>query len=206
MYVYESGNGNILNALKFAGRASKIQVVAKVLRYVDYEKLYQDLLRQQDTKQEAEFLLKKEINEKSLYINSILEENQQLKLENKQLIKDKLDMQELIDVHNLFNKDKIHDTSVDAKEGSIYDSCDMEETLSALHLKYQNEIKQQNETFECLKNKYNLKEIQLNNAIDEMQEELDSERKNHLDTLYALTESKTRVKDMESYVYILALW
>ena len=40
--------GEILNALRFASRASKVKVVAKVSRFVDYEALYNDSLQRLD--------------------------------------------------------------------------------------------------------------------------------------------------------------
>ena len=60
----------IYNALRFASRASKIEVVAKVLRFVDYEKLYQEVLKQLDTIQEVEYTMKKQLLDKDMQLDS----------------------------------------------------------------------------------------------------------------------------------------
>jgi len=61
----------VVSALKFASRASKIEVVAKVLRFVDYEKLYQELQIKMDTIQDAEFTYKKELMHKQMRVGGL---------------------------------------------------------------------------------------------------------------------------------------
>jgi hypothetical protein len=47
-------NGDVLNSLKFASRASKVKVVAKVSRYVDYEALYFGAQKELDRRDQIE--------------------------------------------------------------------------------------------------------------------------------------------------------
>jgi kinesin family member 5 len=61
----------VVSALKFAARASKIEVVAKVLRFVDYEKLYQELQMKMDSFQDSEFTYKKELMHKQMRVGSL---------------------------------------------------------------------------------------------------------------------------------------
>ena len=68
-----------LAALKFASRASKIEVLAKVLRYIDYEKLYQELQLKMDAIQDTEYGHKKEVLHKQMRIEGLEGELAQLR-------------------------------------------------------------------------------------------------------------------------------
>ena len=68
-----------VGALKFASRASRIEVLAKVLRYVDYEKLYQELQLKMDAVQDTEYAHKKEVMHKQMRIEGLEVEVQQLR-------------------------------------------------------------------------------------------------------------------------------
>jgi len=78
--------GEILNALRFASRASRVKVVAKVSRFVDYEAQYNDALRRLDEieQQKASWQLKKGGTDELLAkheeeLESLREENAMLK-------------------------------------------------------------------------------------------------------------------------------
>lgn len=78
--------GEILNALRFASRASRVKVVAKVSRFVDYEAQYNDALRRLDEieQQKASWQLKKGGTDELLAkheeeLESLREENGMLK-------------------------------------------------------------------------------------------------------------------------------
>ena len=78
--------GEILNALRFASRASKVKVVAKVSRFVDYEAQYHDALRRLDDieQQKAAWQLKRGgaeslLSEKEEQLEALREENASLK-------------------------------------------------------------------------------------------------------------------------------
>lgn len=66
----EDGTGEVLNALKFAARASKVKVAAKVLRYTDFEGLYNiaqkalDIQEQKDRNHENLVIITKDKNNK----------------------------------------------------------------------------------------------------------------------------------------------
>ena len=57
-------HGETLNTLRFASRASKILITAKISRYIDYEKLYDELKKQYDDLLNTEFKELKRTNEK----------------------------------------------------------------------------------------------------------------------------------------------
>ena len=78
--------GEVLNALRFASRASRVKVVAKVNRFVDYEAQYNDALRRLDEieSQKAAWQLKRGGAEQLLAkheeeLESLREENAMLK-------------------------------------------------------------------------------------------------------------------------------
>jgi kinesin family protein 5 len=66
----EDGTGEVLNALKFASRASKVKVAAKVLRFTDFEGLYNiaqkalDIQDQKDRNHENLVIITNDKNEK----------------------------------------------------------------------------------------------------------------------------------------------
>jgi len=78
-------NGDVLNSLKFASRASKVKVVAKVARYIDYEALYFGAQKELDMrdKQQRELSMDlaqrdSQLEEKNAEIEKLKEEVQRL--------------------------------------------------------------------------------------------------------------------------------
>jgi kinesin family member 5 len=78
-------NGDVLNSLKFASRAAKVKVVAKVARYIDYEALYYGAQKELDIrdKQQSELLIQlsqraSQLEDNSIEIESLKEELRKL--------------------------------------------------------------------------------------------------------------------------------
>lgn len=87
IYSGADSSGEVLRSLKFASRASKVEVIAKVSRYIDYEAMYFRAQQELDRRGENEKQLmlnlstcKTEIQEKEEQIQNLLENIDTLKI------------------------------------------------------------------------------------------------------------------------------
>merc|ERR1711871_78747 len=87
IYSGADSSGEVLRSLKFASRASKVEVIAKVSRYIDYEAMYFRAQQELDRRGENEKQLmlnlstcKTEIQEKEERIQNLLENIDTLKI------------------------------------------------------------------------------------------------------------------------------
>ncbi len=132
-------NGDVLNALRFASRASKVQVVAKVQRYVDYELMYHEAVKQLDTVQDIQFKLRKELVDRDADILQLQEENSRLTSRLEMQRRAMEQQEEMISLNNACRQDGL---TADSAGGALYDKFDAEDTIKALHSKHAADIEE----------------------------------------------------------------
>lgn len=174
--------GEYLNTLRFASRASKVKVVANLVRYIDYEKLFNDTQKRLDDLEtekrslalrveESEHVFDVQSNHIDILKSEIQSLTSQLKLSSTTHSNSKEDDDQCFVTSNSANRDVI--TNQVEFENKIKQLvADHNEELQALREAISQKIKKEQATV-----------ISLEQEIDELHSDLKSERQSHLSTL-----------------------
>ena len=199
-------------------------MLAKVIRYVDYERQYQDVLKQLDTMQEVEYKLKKQAVE---WIESLQnKDNELIRLrftncilcvgDYMYFIVCYMRREQLSDTQSQLSKAEMElsvRTTVTPVNPALVHSVDTKDTYSEVIEEWKS--KYQRLVCTCC-NQYiiinycyfvhskvassKLKEDRLLEEVNIHQDDLMKERQNHLETLRELTSVKFRLRELERYV------
>ncbi len=188
--------GEVLSALRFAARASKIKVVAKVGRYVDYEQLYKDARRRIE-QIEGGSSLSETLTEKLMIKDQLIEQKQ-------------LEIDQLKESLSLLRSSISNSTENEIKSGKLLStassmpddskSCTMDEEVAAAHRHWQTKLNALTEEHLAVMDasnkannerlrRANLRAENLNSEISSLQHELSAERQSHLSTVQSLRQA-----------------
>eukprot|EP01038_Epipyxis_sp_PR26KG_P007051 gene7051-9626_t len=177
-------NGEIFNSLRFASRASKVKVSAKISRVKDYESLYNDAKKKLE-------LLESKNNNKIDNINNNEKENSEL------IKKNSIIDQQTAEIEALRMKLSIYQSTESImKQTDIIGNRDVTSS-SLVNDDLQSKIKEINtahsKSLEDVHNSYQIKIKQLqqskailNDEISELRDDLNAERQRHLATIQDL--------------------
>ena len=205
----EDASGEILNALRFSARASKVAVVSKVSRYIDYEALYNAAQKELDAKNdqlisseqalstcENELEKKKALLEKSQQELSFLKDH--LNLMNIKQQQDNNSNSKIPEEKENFDnsKEEISSSSLDIDIKQAQEGFDKQ--LSQLTEKYMEAMSSQRSEWT---RKVDVVKRQLAESTAELRNEqsaLQAEREMHLKTVQELSAAKRSLRDAES--------
>lgn len=173
-------HGETLNTLRFASRAAKVKIVAKVSRYVDYECLYNearakyDILEQRQRTKEGEISEKMEVIEAKQYeIDTLKEQEASLSSQVKMLKQQLLSSQ---NNNNNSSNEKTLKTTSDNIETS-------DNQISSMSMKFEEEVKSLKQRYEAKIRQLEKNGSEMTLEISELQFDIQEAREKHLFSL-----------------------